>query len=317
MNYIERVLPSLGEDAVTLRPIGGVAADVVRLRGERLDAPARPRSRAACGWPSCSAGWRTSHRGWTDRAPAHHQGPRPGAARRVLARSGPTVGHHKLNLGPARRRAGAAERAVAGPPDRPRPGARRVRRHGHRHRRSSSASWTRGGPRSPRPTLCPGSPTALWSAGCRAACCPTPSATCWRPATPTWASGPDWTVADGALLDELVHLLGPVPEPRSRRSRCSSTRGRRGAEVVTTADRLAVRRRWTRSRRARDVRAHPGRRGAGHLARCSGGCSAAAAERQLDDRRRSRLRAPGPDAAEADRAITEMVGHAHRSASSG
>ena len=40
MSYIERVLPSLGEDAVTLRPIGGVAADVVRLRGERLDAPA-------------------------------------------------------------------------------------------------------------------------------------------------------------------------------------------------------------------------------------------------------------------------------------
>ncbi len=40
MSYIERVLPSLGEDAVTLRPIGGVASDVVRLRGERLDPPA-------------------------------------------------------------------------------------------------------------------------------------------------------------------------------------------------------------------------------------------------------------------------------------
>ena len=23
----------------------------------------------------------------------------------------------------------------------------------------------------------------------------------------------DWTAADGALLDELVHLLGPVPAP--------------------------------------------------------------------------------------------------------
>ena len=33
MNYIERVLPSLGEDAVTLRSIGGVAADVVRAPG--------------------------------------------------------------------------------------------------------------------------------------------------------------------------------------------------------------------------------------------------------------------------------------------
>ena len=39
MNYIERVLPSLGEDAVTLRAIGSVAADVVAVRGERVDEP--------------------------------------------------------------------------------------------------------------------------------------------------------------------------------------------------------------------------------------------------------------------------------------
>ncbi len=37
MNYIERVLPSLGEDAVTLRSIGSVAGDVVTLNGERAD----------------------------------------------------------------------------------------------------------------------------------------------------------------------------------------------------------------------------------------------------------------------------------------
>ena len=37
MNYIERVLPSLGEDAVTLRSIGAVAGDVVKLTGERVD----------------------------------------------------------------------------------------------------------------------------------------------------------------------------------------------------------------------------------------------------------------------------------------
>ncbi|SDS10544.1 DNA helicase IV [Microlunatus soli] len=37
MNYIERVLPSLGEESVTLRPIGAVASDVVRLNGERID----------------------------------------------------------------------------------------------------------------------------------------------------------------------------------------------------------------------------------------------------------------------------------------
>jgi hypothetical protein len=38
LHYIERVLPSLGEDAVTLRSVGTVASDVVRIRGERVDA---------------------------------------------------------------------------------------------------------------------------------------------------------------------------------------------------------------------------------------------------------------------------------------
>ena len=39
MNYIARVLPSLGEDAVTLRSIGAVASDVVRITGDRVDPP--------------------------------------------------------------------------------------------------------------------------------------------------------------------------------------------------------------------------------------------------------------------------------------
>lgn len=40
MNYIERVLPSLGEDSVTLRSIGTVASDVISTRGDRVDAAA-------------------------------------------------------------------------------------------------------------------------------------------------------------------------------------------------------------------------------------------------------------------------------------
>ena len=38
MNYIERVLPSLGEDSVTLRAIGAVAAYVLGMASERVDA---------------------------------------------------------------------------------------------------------------------------------------------------------------------------------------------------------------------------------------------------------------------------------------
>lgn len=37
MNYIERVLPSLGEDSVTLKAIGGVASDVLRVNVDRVD----------------------------------------------------------------------------------------------------------------------------------------------------------------------------------------------------------------------------------------------------------------------------------------
>jgi DNA helicase IV len=37
MNYIERVLPSLGEDSVVLRPIGGVAVDSLGLSAARID----------------------------------------------------------------------------------------------------------------------------------------------------------------------------------------------------------------------------------------------------------------------------------------
>jgi DNA helicase IV len=39
MNYIARVLPSLGEDSVTMRSIGAVASDVVRITGDRVDSP--------------------------------------------------------------------------------------------------------------------------------------------------------------------------------------------------------------------------------------------------------------------------------------
>jgi len=40
MNYIERVLPSLGEDSVTLRSIGGVAVDSLGLVASRIDSAA-------------------------------------------------------------------------------------------------------------------------------------------------------------------------------------------------------------------------------------------------------------------------------------
>jgi superfamily I DNA/RNA helicase len=47
-----------------------------------------------------------------------------------------------------------------------------------------------------------------------------------------------WSVADAALLDELVHLLGPVPEVEDRDEPLFLPEDAEYAEVVTTADRL-------------------------------------------------------------------------------
>jgi hypothetical protein len=49
----------------------------------------------------------------------------------------------------------------------------------------------------------------------------------------------DWTVADSALLDELVNLLGPVPEEEDRDEPLFLPDDAEYAEVVTTADRLS------------------------------------------------------------------------------
>jgi hypothetical protein len=47
-----------------------------------------------------------------------------------------------------------------------------------------------------------------------------------------------WTVADGALLDELVNLLGPLPEAEDRDEPLFLPDDAEYSEVVTTADRL-------------------------------------------------------------------------------
>ena len=62
MNYIERVLPSLGEDSVILRSIGSVASDVVKITGDRLDPPAgsRRQGQPADGASAPAPGQRTA-----------------------------------------------------------------------------------------------------------------------------------------------------------------------------------------------------------------------------------------------------------------
>ena len=294
MSYIERVLPSLGEDAATLRPIGRVAADVVRLRGDRLDPTGHRRGQGqpADGEAAASAGARAAG-GRPERAPAHHQGPCPPAARPGLAGSGATPWPTTRSTSAGQPRSGAAERTVAGAPARPRAGAGRVRRAVHRDRYLRALLAAPGGRRSPRPPCSadwptrpvrrlPGGLLSNAERGLLAA------------SYADLGERPDWTVADGALLDELGHLLGPVPEPEEPEVSQFLDPDAEAAEVVTTADRLSAQREsdpfadtsrrmptsWSTRRRT--------------SRRCSGGCSGAAAPAPAGPSSAIRRRAPGP-----------------------
>ncbi len=52
----------------------------------------------------------------------------------------------------------------------------------------------------------------------------------------------DWTIADAALLDELVHRLGPLPEPEEREVSLFLEDDSEVTELVTTMERLAPQR---------------------------------------------------------------------------
>ena len=309
MNYIERVLPSLGEDAVTLRPIGGVALDVVRLRGERLDPPATAAvkgslrmakllRRLAYEPPADGPNeLRLTIKGHVLVLP---RGVLAGIRQEALA-------HHKVNLGRT-----PAEQSLLNALWRVRPADLEQDRDEFDDlvtdtaifERFLDAWWPPVGATETLARLADPTLVRRLSAGLLS------NAECDLLAASYAELGdqPDWTVADGALLDELVHLLGPVPETEEPEVSLFLDPDAEAAEVVTTADRLAV-------RREVDPFATP---------------TATYAHILVDEAqdispmqwRMLRRRGPSaswtivgdpaqsswPDAAEADRAITEMVG---------
>jgi len=243
MSYIQRVLPSLGEDAVTLRPIGGVAGDVVRLRGERLD-------------PPTTAGVKGSLRMAKLLRRLAHEPPVGGPTELRLTVKGhvlvlpdrvleeirnEVLGHHKLNLGRS-----AAERGLLHALWRVRPTELEQEREEFddlitdtaTFERFLDAWWPSVSATQALARLADAGLVRRLSGGLLA------NAECDLLAASYADLGerPDWTVADGALLDELVHLLGPVPEPEEPEPSLFLDPDAQAAEVVTTADRLAVRR---------------------------------------------------------------------------
>jgi DNA helicase IV len=242
MNYIERVLPSLGEDAVTLRPIGGVASDVVRLRGERLDPPAVAAVKGSLRMAKLL------------RRLAHEQPVNSPTELRVTVKGhvlvlphrvlgdirADTLGHHKVNLGRS-----AAERGLLNALWRVRPTDLEQEREEFddlitdtaTFERFMDAWWPSVAATEALARLADPGLVRRLSGGLLS------NAECDLLAANYADLGerPGWTVADSALLDELVHLLGPLPEPEEPEVSLFLDPDTDGAEVVTTADRLAVR----------------------------------------------------------------------------
>ena len=243
MNYIARVLPSLGEDSVTLRSIGAVPSDVVRITGDRVDPPPVAAIKGSLRMVKLLR--RLVHE-------PLHEGPlelRIVVDGNVLAVPAPTLArirshvlaHHKLNSGreAAEKELLTALWRVRHPDPEDRADHDQVREE-FEDRVSELASfrmfcnawWPAVSAPVALARLADGELLKRISASVLSdAECELVSAS-YRDAT-------DWTAADGALLDELVHLLGPLPVLDEQEVPGLSDLDSEMEEVFTTADVLS------------------------------------------------------------------------------
>jgi DNA helicase IV len=241
MNYIERVLPSLGEDAVTLRAIGAVASDVVRIKGDRSDPPATAAAKGSLRMAKILR--RLAYEPAAD-GPTELRLTVKGHVlvlpERVLAEIRTEVlRHHKVNLGGA-----AAEGALLAALWRIRPDDLDQEPDEFDDLVTNTAAFEQFCSAWWPPVSAPATLARLAerdllrriSGGLLSnADCDLVSAS-----YADLAEVRDWTVADGALLDELVHLLGPLPPAEEPEQSLFLDPESDVAEVVTTADRLAT-----------------------------------------------------------------------------
>ncbi len=241
LNYIERVLPSLGEESVTLRSIGAVASDVVPIRGDRTD-------------PAPVAAVKGSLRMVPILRRLVHEPPQsvplelkltwhghvlaldPAALARLRT---DVLAHHRYNQ--ARE---AAERALLTALWRFRPADEDIDRNEFDDQIRDSApfqmfcnAWWPSV--SAVDALRRLADTALLI---RLSGSVLSNAECaLLSASYQAANGypPDWTAADGALLDELASLLGPVPEPEDRDVPIFLESDTEVPELITTMERLS------------------------------------------------------------------------------
>jgi DNA helicase IV len=238
MNYIERVLPSLGEDSVTLRPIGGVAVDSLDLVATRTDSAV---AAAVKGSPRML----TVLKKLVNLPLLGSDQPevRVTVKGEVLSLSPSQLGRirtdvlsrHRLNKGRDAAQAAVLAALTAQVPEELELEPEVV----HELITDSAAyqmfllSWW--------PTL--EAPDVLRRlADPRVVAQVSGSLLDAREQAELAASFTErgWSVADVALLDELVEILGPVPEDADDEPLMFLADGTEMSEVVTTADRLST-----------------------------------------------------------------------------
>jgi DNA helicase IV len=242
MTYIERVLPSLGEDAVTLRSIGAVAADVVELRGERADDAAVATIKGSLRMVAVLK--RLVNEPWQD-VPLELFVTLQGDVLRLNADElsrirADVLARTKLNAGRE-----PAERALLNALWRKR-GDIDLEREDFDERVTDSAAfavftnawWPRVSATDALARLASPSLTARLTAGILSA----DDAELLSASYRDREGSRDWTIADAALLDELVHRLGPLPEPEEREVSLFLEDDSEVTELVTTMERLAPQR---------------------------------------------------------------------------
>jgi hypothetical protein len=241
MNYIERVLPSLGEDSVILRSIGSVASDVVKITGDRLDPPPVAAVKGSLRMVSVlrrlvseplPAGPRELRLTWHGHVLVLTAGTLAQVRADVLSR-------HRYNQGRE-----AAERALLTALWRIRPPEVEAERDEFEERLAGteafqvfvSAWWPLIGAAESLTRLADPALLVRLSASVLS------NAECALISASYQASNgdaPDWTAADGALLDELANMLGPVPEPDEREVSIFLDPDSDVSELITTMERLA------------------------------------------------------------------------------
>lgn len=242
MNYIERVLPSLGEDAVTLRSIGGVAADVVDLRGERTDTAAVATLKGSLRMVTVLK--RLVDEPWQD-VPLELFVTLQGDVLRLRADElsrirSDVLSQTKLNAGRE-----PAEKALLNALWRKR-GDIDLERDEFDEKVADSAAfavftnawWPRVNATDALARLASRPLTERLTNGIL-------SAGDAELLSASFRDRPDarsWTIADAALLDELVHRLGPLPEPEEREISLFLDDDTEVNELVTTMERLAPQR---------------------------------------------------------------------------